>query len=122
VEALHVALVAEQRAMDVAVVTEVAATTSRAYTGPGWTSKCTAPAAAVASHWPKPRKVGFLAISQRFKEYEQAQGIALRLEALDLAFYQDFRTYMLDELSQARVSILSAGTSCASKRFRYVLS
>ncbi len=48
----------------------------------------------------KNTKAGFAATLQRFLQYEQARGIALRLESLDLEFYQDFRTYMLDELSQ----------------------
>lgn len=48
----------------------------------------------------KTTKAGFSATLQRFVQYEQARGIALRLEALDLEFYQDFRTYMLDELGQ----------------------
>lgn len=50
----------------------------------------------MASRWPKPRKRAFW---PRCSD-EQARGIALRLEALDLAFYQNFRTYMLDELGQ----------------------
>ena len=45
-------------------------------------------------------KAGLAATLQRFVAYEQARGIALRLEALDLEFYQDFRTYMLEELGQ----------------------
>ncbi|MGI4762531.1 MAG: phage integrase SAM-like domain-containing protein [Janthinobacterium lividum] len=48
----------------------------------------------------KTTKAGFLATLERFLEYQKARGIALRVEALDLAFYQDFRTYMLEELGQ----------------------
>jgi hypothetical protein len=39
---------------------------------------------------------GFNATLERFLKYEQARGVALRVEALDLAFYQDFRTYMVE--------------------------
>jgi len=45
-------------------------------------------------------KAGFEATLQRFLAYEQARGRQLRLTELDLAFYQDFRTYVLDELGQ----------------------
>jgi integrase len=46
-------------------------------------------------------KAGFEATRQRFLHYAQARGIELRVEALDLAFYQDFRTYLLQELGQS---------------------
>ncbi|MDO7885315.1 hypothetical protein [Hymenobacter cheonanensis] len=48
----------------------------------------------------KTTKAGFLATLQRFLDYQAARGIKLQVGALDLAFYQDFRTYMLDELGQ----------------------
>ncbi|MGI4862975.1 MAG: tyrosine-type recombinase/integrase [Janthinobacterium lividum] len=44
---------------------------------------------------------GLLATMQRLLQYEVARGIALRVENLDLAFYQDFRTYVLEELGQS---------------------
>jgi integrase len=43
---------------------------------------------------------GFTATLERFLKYAQARQVALRVEALDLAFYQDFRTYMVEELCQ----------------------
>jgi len=43
---------------------------------------------------------GFTATIARFVKYQQARQLVLRVEALDLAFYQDFRTYMLEELGQ----------------------
>ena len=43
---------------------------------------------------------GMLATLQRFLQYQEARHLALRVESLDNAFYQDFRTYMLDELGQ----------------------
>ena len=48
----------------------------------------------------KSTRNGFEATLQRFLQYEQARGTALRVENMSLAWYQDFRTYMLDELSQ----------------------
>jgi integrase len=48
----------------------------------------------------KTTQAGFEATLQRFLQYAQARGVALRVESLDLAFYQDFRTYMLEELGQ----------------------
>ena len=48
----------------------------------------------------KTTQAGFLATLERFLEYQKARGIALHVEAMDLAFYQDFRTYMLEELGQ----------------------
>jgi integrase len=48
----------------------------------------------------KTARAGFEATLQRFLQYEQARGRALRVEELDMAFYQAFRTYMLDELGQ----------------------
>ena len=46
-------------------------------------------------------KAGFEATLQRFLGYEQARGRALRLEDMNLAFYQDFRRYLLEELDQS---------------------
>jgi integrase len=43
---------------------------------------------------------GFKATLERFLAYQEARGTTLRVESMDLAFYQDFRTYMLDELNQ----------------------
>lgn len=48
----------------------------------------------------KTTRAGFEATLQRFLHYQQARGLALRVEEMGLAFYQDFRTYMLDELGQ----------------------
>ncbi|MVN76904.1 hypothetical protein GO988_11270 [Hymenobacter sp. HMF4947] len=48
----------------------------------------------------KTAQAGFKATLERFLAYQKARQIALRIEELDLAFYQDFRTYMLDELGQ----------------------
>lgn len=43
---------------------------------------------------------GFNATLERFLKYAQARGIVLQVEALDLAFYQDFRAYLVEELGQ----------------------
>jgi integrase len=43
---------------------------------------------------------GFGATLERFLAYQKDRQTVLRVEAMDLAFYQDFRTYMLDELNQ----------------------
>lgn len=43
---------------------------------------------------------GFSATLERFQKYQEARQVVLRVESMDLAFYQDFRTYMLDELGQ----------------------
>lgn len=48
----------------------------------------------------KTTQAGFEATLQRFLQYAEARRIALRVEKMDLEFYQDFRTYMLDELNQ----------------------
>jgi integrase len=48
----------------------------------------------------KTAKAGFQATLERFLKYQEARGLMLHVETLDLAFYQDFRTYMLDELGQ----------------------
>ncbi|UOQ96656.1 site-specific integrase [Hymenobacter sp. 5317J-9] len=45
-------------------------------------------------------QAGFEATLQRLLQYAGSRGIALDVERLDLAFYQDFRTYVLDELGQ----------------------
>ncbi|MGI4866124.1 MAG: phage integrase SAM-like domain-containing protein [Janthinobacterium lividum] len=45
-------------------------------------------------------KAGLYATLQRFLQYAEARGRELRVEEMDLAFYQDFRTYLLDELGQ----------------------
>jgi integrase len=49
----------------------------------------------------KTTKAGFEATRERFQHYAAARGIVLCVEALDLAFYQDFRTYLIDELGQS---------------------
>ena len=43
---------------------------------------------------------GMEATLQRFLDYEQARGQPLDIKRMDLAWYQDFRTYLLDELGQ----------------------
>lgn len=43
---------------------------------------------------------GFRATLERYLKYQQARQTVLRVEALDLAFYQDFRAYMVEELAQ----------------------
>lgn len=48
----------------------------------------------------KTTRAGFEATLQRFLQYEQARGVQLRVQDMSLAWYQDFRTYMLDELGQ----------------------
>lgn len=48
----------------------------------------------------KTTKAGMLATLQRFLDYETARGVPLNVETMDLAWYQDFRTYMLEELGQ----------------------
>jgi integrase len=48
----------------------------------------------------KTARTGFEATRQRFLQYEQARGRPLRVEEMGMDFYQDFRTYMLDELGQ----------------------
>ncbi|MGI4760548.1 MAG: phage integrase SAM-like domain-containing protein [Janthinobacterium lividum] len=65
----------------------------------------------MAEHISKPRgrsgkplsktaRAGFEATLQRFLQYEQARGRPLRLEELSTAWYQDFRTYVVEELGQ----------------------
>ncbi|MDO7875503.1 phage integrase SAM-like domain-containing protein [Hymenobacter sp. ASUV-10] len=48
----------------------------------------------------KTTKAGFEATRERFHQYAEARGIELRVENLNLEFYQDFRRYMLEELGQ----------------------
>lgn len=43
---------------------------------------------------------GFRATLERFVKYQEARQAVLSVEALDLAFYQDFRAYMVEELGQ----------------------
>lgn len=43
---------------------------------------------------------GFGATLERFLHYQQARQIVLRVDALDRAFYQGFRTHIVDELGQ----------------------
>lgn len=43
---------------------------------------------------------GLHATRARLAQYAQARGVVLRPEALDLIFYQDFRTYVVEELGQ----------------------
>jgi integrase len=44
---------------------------------------------------------GLWATNARLVQYQQARGTALRAESLDLTFYQDFRTYVTEELGQS---------------------
>ncbi|RZK24573.1 MAG: hypothetical protein EOO56_00815 [Hymenobacter sp.] len=44
--------------------------------------------------------VGLLATSRRLVAYAKARGTVLRVESLDLTFYQDFLTDVLNELGQ----------------------
>ena len=44
---------------------------------------------------------GLVATLSRLQQYAHARGVALRPESLDLTFYQDFRTYVVDELGQS---------------------
>jgi len=48
----------------------------------------------------KTTMAGMEATLQRFLQYQEARGVTLSVERLDLAFYQDFRTYLLEELGQ----------------------
>jgi integrase len=48
----------------------------------------------------KTTRAGFEATLQRFLQYEQARGVQLRVQDMSLSWYQDFRTYMLEELNQ----------------------
>jgi integrase len=44
---------------------------------------------------------GLEATRARLAQYAQARGVELRVEQLDLTFYQDFLTYVVDELGQS---------------------
>ncbi|WP_201980439.1 hypothetical protein [Hymenobacter rubidus] len=44
---------------------------------------------------------GLVATGARLRQYAQARGTVLRLEAMDMSFYQDFRTYVTEELGQS---------------------
>lgn len=44
---------------------------------------------------------GLVATGARLRQYAQARGTTLRLEAMDMTFYQDFRTYVMEELGQS---------------------
>jgi integrase len=44
---------------------------------------------------------GLVATMARFTQYAQARGIVLQPEKMDLMFYQDFRTYVIEELGQS---------------------
>jgi len=48
----------------------------------------------------KTTRAGFEATLQRFLDYEQARATPLRVQDMSHTWYQDFRTYMLEELSQ----------------------
>jgi integrase len=44
---------------------------------------------------------GLWATNARLVQYQQARGTVLRVESMDLRFYQDFLTYVVDELGQS---------------------
>jgi hypothetical protein len=44
---------------------------------------------------------GLWATNARLVQYQQARGTVLRVESMDLSFYQDFLTYVVDELGQS---------------------
>ena len=44
---------------------------------------------------------GIVASGARLRQYAQARGTALSLAGMDMAFYQDFRTYVTEELGQS---------------------
>lgn len=48
----------------------------------------------------KTTRAGFEATLQRFLDYEKARATPLRVQDMSHTWYQDFRTYMLEELSQ----------------------
>jgi integrase len=98
--ALHLAPVVQQEAAAAVVVQQAAANTFESLYREWLNEQLHRPRGSTGKPLAKTTKSGFLATLQRFREYEQARGTVLRLEALDLAFYQDFRTYMLDELGQ----------------------
>jgi integrase len=98
--ALHLAPVAAQAAAAVVVAEQAKANTFERLYQEWIKEQLHRPRGASGKPMSKTTKAGFSATLQRFLQYEQARGIALRLEALDLEFYQDFRTYMLEELGQ----------------------
>jgi hypothetical protein len=44
---------------------------------------------------------GLWATNAHLVQYQQARGTVLRVESMDLSFYQDFLTYVVDELGQS---------------------
>lgn len=98
--ALHLAPVVEQQATAVVVAEQAQATTFESLYRAWIEEQLHRPRGASGKPMAKTTKAGFTATLQRFLGYEQARGITLCLEALDLVWYQDFRTYMLDELGQ----------------------
>jgi integrase len=98
--ALHLAPVVEQEAAAAVVVQQAAANSFEGLYREWMKAQMHRPQGNSGKPMAKTTKSGFAATLQRFVQYEQARAIALRLEALDLEFYQDFRTYMLDELGQ----------------------
>lgn len=50
---------------------------------------------------PKKTQAAFVATLNRFLDFEKARQQPLRLEELSHSWYQDFRTYMLEELDQS---------------------
>ena len=66
----------------------------------------------IAEHSRRPRRgsgqplsklavAGLVATQARLAQYAASRGVALRPEQLDLTFYQDFRTYVIEELGQS---------------------
>ena len=98
--ALYLAPVVAQQATAAAVVAKAAANTFESLYNEWIQEQLHRPRGHSGRPMAKTTKSGFEATLQRFLQYAQTRGIALRLEALDHEFYQDFRTYMLDELSQ----------------------
>ena len=98
--ALHLAPVVEQQAAAAVVVQQAAANTFESLYREWISEQLHRPRGQSGKPMAKTTKAGFFATLQRFLGYEQARGVVLRLDELDLAWYQDFRTYMLDELGQ----------------------
>lgn len=98
--ALHLAPVVEQQAAAVVVAEQAQANTFESLYRAWLSEQLHRPRGASGKPMAKTTKAGFQATLQRFLGYEQARGVTLRLDQFDLAWYQDFRTYMLEELSQ----------------------
>lgn len=98
--ALHLAPVVEQQAAAAVAVQQEQATSFESLYQEWIKEQLHRPRGNSGKPMAKTTQAGFRATLQRFLGYEKARGVTLHLDQLDLEWYQDFRTYMLDELSQ----------------------